>query len=235
MKKTNELFEKYNLSNEDIIYLEEIINPIINNEHFKERLTYLHHSDITLGEHIIEDAIVTYLLSKKYLKRHKKTNYRVDLAVKIAMLHDLYSIPWQNNKEAKVNHFFSKHGFRHPLEAAINSLTWFPEIFNESDKEIIIDGIIHHMYPLPVRYLNDQKIDKIELKNMDNYNKLSNEDKNIIIKSSQRKKVGVISLSKSLYKEGKIMSKADKKVSRKQIKNISSAKALVTGHNKKIK
>ena len=31
------------------------------------------------------------------------------------------------------------------------------------------------------------------------------------------------------------MSKADKKVSRKQIKNISSAKALLTGHNKKIK
>ncbi len=232
-----ELYNKYKLDNEDKKYLDNIILPIINNPNFKERLTnkFLHHSDITLGEHIIEDGIVTYLLSKKYLNKHKNTNYRIDLAVKIAMLHDLYTIPWQNNKEAHVNHFFSKHGFRHPIESVINSINWYPEIFNETDKEIIIDGIIHHMYPLPVRVFNEKKIDKIELKNKDDYYKLSNDNKKILSNSSKRKRIGIISLSKSKYKEGKIMSKADKIVSRKQIKNFSSLSSLLTGHNKKIK
>ena len=233
----DKLYDKYKLTAIDKEYLINIIIPIINNPNFKERLTnkYLHHSDITLGEHIIEDAIVTYLLSNKYLNKHKNTNYRIDLAVKIAMLHDLYTIPWQNNKEASVNHFFSKHGFRHPIEAVINSFNWYPEIFNENDKDIIIDGIIHHMYPLPVRILNDKKIDKIELKNIDNYYKLNNIDKELLINSSKRKRIGVISLSKSKYMEGRIMSKADKKVSIRQIKNLSSAKALLTGKNKTIK
>ena len=231
------LYDKYKLNNQDKEYLDSIILPIINNPNFQERLTnkYLHHSDITLGEHIIEDGIVTYILSKKYLDKHKKTNYRIDLAVKIAMLHDLYTIPWQNNKEATVHHFFSKHGFRHPIEAVINGINWYPEIFNEDDKEIIIDGIIHHMYPLPVRVLNENKIDKIELKNKDSYYKLSDDNKKILINSSKRKRIGVISISKSKYREGRLMSKADKKVSRKQIKNFSSLTSLVTGHNKKIK
>ena len=230
------LFIKYNLNKEDQDYLKSIMIPIIMNPNFLQRLTndYLHHSDITLGEHIIEDGILTYLLSKKKLK--KKSNYRIDLAVKIAMLHDLYTIPWQNNKEARVHHFFSKHGFRHPIEAVINSITWYPELFNNyDDSKIIIDGIVHHMYPLPVRVLNEKKIDKLELKNIDNYNKLDDNYKDLLINSSKRKRIGVISLSKSKYLEGKVMSKADKKVSRKQIKNISSAKALLTGHNKKIK
>lgn len=231
------LFNKYNLTELDKEYLRSIMLPIINNPNFERRLTneFLHHSDITLGEHIIEDGIVTYLLSKKYIKKHKNTNYQIDLAIKIAMLHDLYTIPWQNNKEAHVKHFFSKHGFRHPIEAVINSINWYPELFNDHDKDIIIDGIVHHMYPLPVRVLNDKKINKIELKNIDNYNKLTIDDKSILIKSSKRKRIGVISFSRSKYMEGRIMSKADKKVSRKQIKNIASAKALLTGHNKKIK
>ena len=231
------LYNKYHLTMEDKKFLNKIILPIINNPKFQERMTsnFLHHSDITLGEHILEDSIVTYLLSKKYINKHKNTNYRLDLAVIIALLHDLYTIPWQNNKEASVHHFFSKHGFRHPIEAVINSLNWYPELFNSTDKEIIIDGIVHHMYPLPVRVINENKIDKLELKNYDNYHKLSNENKELLIKSSKRKKIGVISFSKSKYMEGRIMSKADKKVSRKQIKNLSSAKALLTGHNKKIK
>lgn len=238
MKELNNIFSKYNLTTEDIDYLKGIILPIIDNSNFKKRMTseFLHHSDITLGEHLLEDAIVTYLLSKDYLSRHKDTNYRIDLAIKIALLHDLYTIPWQNNKQANVKHFFSKHGFRHPVEAAINAIIWYPNIFkNKQESEIIIDGIIHHMYPLPVRVINNKKLDKLELKNMDNYNKLSNEYKKMIINSANRNKIGVLSFPKSKYQEGKIMSKADKLVSRRQIKNFSSAKALLTGHNKKIK
>jgi len=237
MNIVNSLFNKYNLSYDDRDYLNKIMFPIISNSNFKRRLTneFLHHSDITLGEHIIEDTIVTYLLSKKYLAK-KNNQYRIDLAVKIALLHDLYTIPWQNNKEAKVHHFFSKHGFRHPVEAVINSITWYPELFNDKDDaNIIIDGIVHHMYPLPVRRVNENKIEKTELKNIDNYNRLSESYKDMIINSLNRKKIGVISFSKSKYREGKIMSKADKLVSYKQIKNFASAKALLTGHNKKIK
>ena len=211
--------------------------PITSNPNFERRMTneFLHHSDITLGEHIIEDTIMTYLLSQKYLRKHLNTNYRMDLALKISMLHDLYTIPWQNNTNSKVNHFFSKHGFRHPIEAAINAITWYPDIFiDKNDAEIIIDGIIHHMFPLPVRTINEKKIYQAELRNIDNYNSLSTEYKDIL-KNSLRKKIGVISFSRSKYKEGRIMSKADKKVAMREIKNFSSAKALLTGHNKKIK
>ena len=238
MKKIDDIFDKYNLSLEDRCYLDNIMSPIINNPNFQKRMTseFLHHSDITLGEHIIEDSVVTYLLSKKYLEKKKNSNYRMDLAIKTALLHDLYTIPWQNNKEASVHNFFNKHGFRHPVEATINAITWYPNVFENKDEAgIIIDGIIHHMFPLPVRVINNKIIEKSELKNINNYNMLSDEYKEMIKKSLKRKKLGGLSFSKSKYKEGKIMSKADKKVARSEIKNFSSAKALLTGHNKKIK
>ena len=226
MEIINDIFNKYNLTLEDKNYLLSIMNPIINNINFQKRMTdeFLHHGSISLGEHIIEDSVVTYLLSKKH-------NYRTDLAVKIAMLHDLYTLPWQNNPDAKVKHFFDKHGFRHPTEAVINSITWYPELFIDKDEaKIIIDGILHHMFPLPVRYLND----KTEIKNRELFNKLDKYYQTTIIDSLKRKKIGGISFSRSKYVEGRIMAKADRKVSRKQIKDFSSAKSLLTGHNKKI-
>ena len=230
------LFDKYDLNNNDRDYLNSLISPLINNFNFQRRMTneFFHHANITLGEHILEDSIVTYLLSKKYLSKNNDNNYRIDLAVKISMLHDLYTIPWQNNKEAKVHHFFSKHGFRHPIEATINAISWYPEIFkNRKEAEIIIDGILHHMFPLPVRRI-DRKIEKIELKNIDNYNSLSSDNKNFIFNSLNRKKLSILSFTPSKYKEGKIMAKADRIVSRHQIKNLSSFSALLTGKNKKL-
>ncbi len=228
------LFEKvcnkYNLDNYDKIYLKNIVYPIINNDNFIKRCTndFFHHDRVTLGEHIIEDTIVTYIISKK--KNIK--NYRIDLAIKIALLHDLYTIPWQNNKEAKVKCFFNKHGFRHPIESVINSINWYPEIYsNIDDSKIIIDGILHHMFPLPVRYLDN----KVELKNRELLNNIDKKYIDIIDDSLKRKKVGPISITRSKYHEGRIMSMADKKVSRKEIKDISSVKSLLTGHNNKIK
>ena len=91
------------------------------------------------------------------------------------------------------------------------------------------------MYPLPVRTFVDSDINKMELKNFDLIDKLSGQNKKIMMDSLKRKKVKNYSFSKSKYKEGKIMSKADKKVSRGQIKNISSLTSLVTGHNKSLK
>ena len=216
----NKICNKYHLNNEDKNYIKEIIWPIINDDNFQIRLTnkFPHHGVITLGEHIIEDVIMTYILSKKYVNKKKDNNYKIDLAIKIALLHDLYTLPWQNNKEAKVKHFFDKHGFRHPVESVINSITWYPDLFNEETSFVIIDGILHHMNPLPVRYLDN----KTELKNRELYDKLDDNYKKMINDSLKRKRIGKISLARSKSKEGKIMAKADRKVSRKQIKDFSS-------------
>ncbi len=141
-----------------------------------------------------------------------------------------------NNKESKVKHFFHKHGFRHPVEAAINAINWYSEYFdNESEAKIIIDGILHHMYPLPVMRIKSVNIESLELKNADLFYKLSQKYQNMIINSLNRKKIGSISLCRSKYIEGRVMAKADRKVSRKQIRDLDSLKALITGKNKKLK
>ena len=229
------LLNKYSLELNDKKYLKRIIIPIINHDEFRKRLTkkFLHHGNITLGEHIIEDAILTYKLSQKKKITYKE--YRIDLAVKIAMFHDLYTIPYQNNKEAHVNHFFHKHGFRHPVEAVINAINWYPNYFsNLDDAKIIIDGILHHMYPLPVMRIDYNNIEYYELRNLNSYQKLKKHEQNLILESLNRRIIGPVSISKSRFIEGKIMAKADKKVSRKQIKNFQSMKALLTGKNKNI-
>lgn len=231
----NDILDKYSLDEKDKEELRKIIFPIVNHYEFKKRITnkFPHHGSITLGEHIIEDAVLTYKLSKK--EKLKNKNIRIDLAVLIAMFHDLYTIPWQNNKDAKVKHFFHKHGFRHPIEAVINSINWYPNYFKDSnDSKVIIDGILHHMYPLPVMRLDYKKLDYYEIKNISMFKDISSDNQTYIIDSLNRKKIGPVSLSRSKYLEGRIMSKADKKVSRKQIKNFQSFKALLTGHNKKI-
>ena len=233
---TDSVFMKYSLSSKDKDELLNIIYPIIEHKEFKRRLTneFLHHSDVTLGEHIIEDATVTYLLCKK--KNRKKSKVNVHLAVIIAMFHDLYTIPWQNNKKnTKVKRFSNKHGFRHPIEAVINSYTWYPQYFVDyNDAKVIIDGIIHHMFPLPVTVLSLKSENVCELRNFELFEKIPINLKTEMINSSKRKKIFNLSFTRSKYIEGRIMSKADKKVSFRQIKNLNSATALLTGHNKSI-
>ena len=227
------IFDKYKLSDDDKNYLFQSMEKIVSHPKFLERLTsdFKHHSDITLGEHIIEDACVTYLLCKK-----KKVKINISISIKIAMLHDLYTLPWQNNKDARVKKFSNKHGFRHPIEAVINAYRWYPELFPDNDEtKIIIDGIIHHMFPLPVTRVKDFNTNRNELKNYEEVKHIPKYIIDSIIMSTNRRTIIKFSLSRSKYLEGRILSKADKKVSRRQIKNISSATALVTGKNKKIK
>ena len=212
----------------------DIVLPIVEHPEFQKRMsnTFLHHSDITLGEHLIEDAAVTYCLCKK---EKKKVN--LNLAVKIALFHDLYTIPWQNNKKnTKVKKISNKHGFRHPIEAVINAYTWYPNEFeNITNARIIIDGIIHHMYPLPVTRFNEKNVEKCEIRNYDKFIELPDYIKKIIYESCNRGKLFKVSLCRSKYKDGRLMSKADKKVSIHQIKNVSSAFSLLTGKNRSIK
>ena len=154
----------------------------------------------------------------------------------MAIMHDLYKLPWQNNPESKSKKFMNKHGFRHPIEAVINSIKWFADEFkNDKEAKIIIDGIVHHMWPLPVRVLSNIDENNLELKNYKALENLSKKHQQMIIESSNRCKIGSLSFAKSKYIEGRILSKADKKVSFKQFESITSILALITGKNKKLK
>lgn len=219
----DELLDKY-LNREEKEEFLSIIKPIFESEEFKLRSTdkYTHHDSITLGEHILEVAIITYLKCKKRKDVDLKT------AVYIAMMHDLYTLPWQNNPDNVVKYFFNKHGFRHPIEAVINAVNWYPEIFNSYDKEVLIDGIVHHMYPMPVRVYNDKDL---ELRCKDG---IDGENEQILRDSTNRFRIGDISLCRSRFKEGRIVSMADKKVTRIHLRNANSLTQAITGRNKNL-
>ena len=230
----NNLFNEYNLSDIDKSFFLGIIEPIYTHPEFQKRLNsnqYPHHAKTSLGEHILNDAITSFIIAKN--GDFGPLDFK--LIILIAMFHDLYELPWQNSPIIK-HKFANHHGFTHPLEAAINAITWFPNYFlNEEEAAIIIDGIIHHMYPFPVRSIIDDFIDT-ELNNLDKINYIPSNLKNIIIASSCRTRVLNVSISRSKFLEGRIVSKADKLVSfKKEIKNFNSYKALITGKNNDLK
>lgn len=233
-----DILKSYSLTEEEINEITNIIEYIFKHLEFQKRLTsdYPHHGDTSLGQHILDDTVLTYQLSKKYLNKSNDNNYRLDLALKISMFHDLYTYPWQNNNFAKDNKFFNKHGFRHPVESVINSCTWFKEDFiNESDAKILIDGIIHHMIPLPVIIIDNIVVNNRELNNFDSFKKLPENLQNLIIESTNQNKFLNLSWKKSKYKEGRIMAKADKKASLKEFNNLFDVMALITGKNKNLR
>ena len=230
LEKLNYMYKKYKLSLCEINQLNKIILPIINHPKIKKRMTskFSHHGKITVGEHIIEDAIVSYKIG---LKSKKKID--IKLVVIIAMLHDLYTNPYQNAEKIKEKSFFNKHGFRHPIEAVINSMIWYPELFkNTYEAKIITDGIVHHMYPLPVQYFYESDDNILDLNNFELVKNIPQKLVDILVESTNKGRYGKISIIKSKYDEGKIVSKADKIVTMKQIKNFRSLLALLTGKNK---
>ena len=242
MKK--EIYEKYKffcaqykLTGFNIKKLWVIIRPICYHKEFIKRMKepFWHHDSKTIGEHIICDAIVTYKIINKLKKRSKKFTFiNLKVAIYIAMFHDLYEEPWQNNIKSKNKKFKNLHGFTHPLEACINAITWFPDLFkDEYDSLIIIDGIIHHMFPLPVRAIDETDL---ELNNQEKYDAMHEKYKKIMIASTKIGKVCSFSLRKSFYVEGRLMSKADKIVAlRKDLHSLEGYLALVTGKNKKLR
>lgn len=228
------LASNYGLSNYDIRKLWGLIAPITEHLEFKRRCKapYFHHDIKTLGEHIISDTIVTYKKIKKIKTKCHDKIIRLDTAVYIAMFHDLYEKPWQNALKKKK--FKNRHGFVHPIEAAINAMTWYPEYFdNKETALIIVDGIIHHMYPLPVRTIDGTNM---ELNIQKKYDDLPEKFKKMIIASTKIGSAGCFSLRKTFFLEGRIMSRADKEVSlKKDLKDVRSYFSLVSGHNKKVK
>ena len=229
------MLDKYKLTIDEKDELLNIINFIYMHDEFQRRMTseFYHHDRITLGEHILEDTIISYILVKKYKKQH----IDLDVTCKIAMLHDLYTIPWQNNPDGKEKKFLNMHGFRHPIEAVINAVTWYPEIFESEDTKKIIDGVVHHMFPFPVLAYEDSDDNPLELKNFESTKNLDEVTKRILIESSNRGKIGRITFVPSMYPEGNIVSIADKMTSINNFKgsNLDALTALVTGKNRNLK
>lgn len=231
-EKLSKYLAIYKLSSDEKCEFFNIVEPIYNHAEFQKRMNpqiFPHHGKTSLGEHILSDALVTYVLAKK--KYNKRKNVDVELSVIIAMFHDLYELPWQNNDDKK-NKFINKHGFVHPIEAIINASIWYPSYFDdEIKKQIIIDGVIHHMYPFPVRG-TDEEFQETEIHNLSKLKDVDPKVKKLILESCNRSRLLGVSFSKSKYVEGRIMSKADKVVTYKnEIKSLNSLLALITGKN----
>lgn len=227
----NYLMDKYKLTRSQKEELFDIIKDIFYHDEFQRRMTeeYKHHDKLILGYHLLEDTIVTYLFSKKCIK---DSNFDLNIALNISMLHDLYTSPWQN-KQKSIN-FWNQHAFRHPIESVINSTIWYPELFeSKNDAEKIIDGIVHHMYPIPVLSFNDDGENNLELKNYKKIPLVNKMNLNILQSSSNVCKIGNLSLKKSAFKEGRVVSFVDKYISLNNF-DINSLSALITGYNKNL-
>lgn len=233
--KYKEFAKKYKLKSYETKKLWKIICHIATNEEFIKRCNapYFHHDIKTLGDHILCDAIVTYILATKLKKKSDNMQaINIENAVLIAMFHDLYELPWQNTNIKKI--MYNKHGFVHPIEAITNAITWFPEYFETKEKAIIlIDGVIHHMFPLAVRRIDNTSM---ELNNQEKYDNLHPKYKDMIKLSTNIGAFGHYSLRKSIFIEGRIMSKSDKIVAfRNEIGSLNGYLALISGKNKNIK
>ncbi len=234
MKQVLNILDEYKIFGKDRKELLAIIKPICMHPEFQKRFSneYPHHGSVSISYHVVEDATKTYLLAKKYIKRKHSNDFSLEVAIYIAMFHDLYTVSYQNNEAAKVNKFHNIHGFRHPIEAVINSYSWYSDVYEKVDSNKLIDGIVHHMYPFPVLVALDDGNNSMELKNYQLYEKLPLNIKKALTDTSCRGKIGNFSIVRSKYKEGRIMSKADKYVAIRQLKCFSDWLALLTGKNK---
>lgn len=241
IQKLNFLLDKYHLRPAERKELLDMIIPLFSHDEFQKRMQspYFHHGKITLGEHILEDTIVTYKLSKEYLNNHNNPSFNIEIAIKIAMLHDLYTYPWQNNPHIKVQKIYNKHGFRHPIEATINASNWFPDLFKDpTETGKIVDGIIHHMYPLPVRRYDRNNFEKMELNNSNLITNIGENVSSALDASTCHVKFGPFSFRRNVCLEGKIMRKADRIVSLSNFRSensLISIFALITGNNRNLK
>lgn len=237
-RKTNEILEHYGLSYTQKKEFWKIVKHIFEHDEFQRRMSkdFPHHGDITLGEHILSDSAVTYKLTEK--TKFKEAYFDRKTAVIIAMFHDLYTLNWQNNPENFQEYDYNGHAFRHPIEAIVNAINWYPEYFKGDETFKIIDGVIHHMYPVPIKRFDGSPM---ELKNENLLDNIPDKIKNLIVFSSNRGlKYKHLSICRSYSLEGRVMSQADKIVSFgnyiDDIKRngIGSLTALFTGTNKNL-
>lgn len=111
--------------------------PIINSKEFQKRKTFRHHGDHTVYDHSIK-------VSRRAYNIAKSLNCDYESAAIAGLLHDLYSTPWQDDKEKKP--FFKMHAFTHAIDALMNARKYYPEYLNEK----IENAIVRHMFPLTI-------------------------------------------------------------------------------------
>lgn len=219
------IFDYYKLTEEEKYLYSQIAKPIIENYEFQKRLSkeFKHHGDETLGMHIITDSILAYKLTRGILARRSDAKLSPEDTLIMSLFHDLYTFPWQNAvKKSKV---IDRHWYVHPIEAALNSMEWFPEYFCCESEEKYVDGIVHHMYPVPVRKIDGENIE------LNNAYLLANERYFELLKNSTRSFLDGVSLRPANSEEGRILCYADKLAAFHEVKDVRSAIICFTGKN----
>lgn len=139
MKKEKlELIDYKNSYKENSQFLQ-IINPIIENETYKE-LKKFHHHEHSIYEHNIQVAWLSYKLGKIL-------NANIYDLVRGALFHDFFMYDWRKEKPSSGK----LHAFEHPIESYNNAIKTFGNL-TKIEKDIILK----HMWPLtivPPRYL----------------------------------------------------------------------------------
>lgn len=122
----------------------QIIATILENEEFKKRKSFRHHGEISVYEHSLKVALLSYKIGSKF------KYLDINSILVGSLLHDFYFRDWQSYKEKRP--FLKKHGFVHAKEALENSEIYFPDLMNDKTRNIIL----RHMFPLnkiPPRYI----------------------------------------------------------------------------------
>ena len=115
-----------------------IVRKVLYNKEFKRRKLFTHHGNISVYDHSLRVAYLSYKISKKLKLDYKN-------AAIGGILHDMYYEPWQDKPSIKP--FYKKHGFVHANQALNNSKKLFPEFINDNT----IDIISKHMFPLNIK------------------------------------------------------------------------------------
>lgn len=113
-----------------------IVASILENEEFKKRKYYHHHGEISVYEHSLKVAMLSYKIGGMFKK------IDINSIIVGSLLHDFYFKDWQSYKEKRP--FLKKHGFVHAKEALENSEIYFPNLMNDKTRNIIL----RHMFPL---------------------------------------------------------------------------------------
>lgn len=113
-----------------------IMATILENEEYKKRKQFNHHGEISVYEHSLKVAILSYKIARKI------KNIDIDSVLIGSLLHDFYFKDWQSYKEKRP--FLKKHGFVHAKEALENSEIHFQDMMNDKVRNIIL----RHMFPL---------------------------------------------------------------------------------------
>lgn len=131
--------KKYSLSSDEISFFYSVASPIINSEKFQSLKNFVAHGKVSLFEHVLSVAKLSYArcLNKKNIDKAS--------LIRGALLHDYYLYDWHKNKP------FTFHGLTHPKIALENASRDFD--LNKKERNIIRS----HMFPLTLFHFPKSK------------------------------------------------------------------------------